>query len=219
LTVRKDEERMRYSMPYAPRRLAAAAVALFGTVNVRRLLRCLTACAIAVAAMIAISQSSAQAAPHLGAARNAAVTPKNVGNDPRCAYKGRFSPIAAQNKFLSVAGGGGSGTRVLLWTATGGSEQVWCEEPRGAASVLHPSYNLNLCLDVPAGHYQRGVKVQVWSCNGRQNQYFNRQYPLFRSGVISWLANDFPIAVVNPQWGSEGGVHRRCCRGSWPRER
>ncbi|WP_167449849.1 RICIN domain-containing protein [Streptomyces hyaluromycini] len=130
-------------------------------------------------------QSASASVPHVPSAN----VINNVRNNPRCEYQARFSPVGDPGKYLAVAGSGGQGTRVLLWSATGGQEQVWCEQfNRDGTSVLHPSYNLSLCLDVQGGpsHFHPGAPLQVWKCNGGTNQAFLRTYPVFHSGIVRW---------------------------------
>lgn len=73
-------------------------------------------------------------------------------------------------------GSSANGTRVQLYTCIGSASQVWKLEPGGAIRGVGGK-----CLDVRAPPnsnstlpvYQNGQALQVWDCNGWQNQKFN----------------------------------------------
>jgi hypothetical protein len=188
-------------------------------INRRMLAVLATAGAVAVVlGMGTPVQAAPPAAAPTAAAPAAVPSAGNVGNDPRCRYEGRIAPTVAA-EYLSVAAGGGSGTRVLLWSDTGGPEQIWCEEYSAyGTSILHPSYNLGLCLDVPGGRFTRGTAMRVWTCNGRISQRFARRYPLPGSGVLSWRTfiggmcldnGNFNQGNVVQLWTCNAGEHQQ----------
>lgn len=152
------------------------------TIRRRRTVPIVVAALLLMVAGIASPVAAAPSGPAAGAAPGSA----------KCQYQAWFTAHGATDRYLSVANRGGKGTRVLLWSRTNGPEQMWCEEyaVQGGA-YLHPSYNLGLCLDIPGGDYRSGAHLQVWTCNGRQNQRFTRGYPIAGNPTVTWRAPRF----------------------------
>jgi len=68
-------------------------------------------------------------------------------------------------KCVDVTGGtSANGTRVQLWTCTGGAAQQWTAGDDGTLRAL------GKCLDVSGGSTQNGAKVQMYDCNGTNAQ-------------------------------------------------
>ncbi|MEA5360468.1 SMP-30/gluconolactonase/LRE family protein [Amycolatopsis sp., V23-08] len=68
-------------------------------------------------------------------------------------------------KCLDVTGGAAAnGTRVQLWTCTGGGAQQWSAGADGTITAL------GKCLDVAGGSTQNGSAVQIYDCNGTAAQ-------------------------------------------------
>ncbi len=78
------------------------------------------------------------------------------------------------NFYLNASGWGGSGTHVIEWNGGGQGNEHWCLERAAEGGwYFHPSYNLDLCMDVPGGNYSDGTGIVIWNCNGRPNQRFS----------------------------------------------
>ncbi|WP_273937883.1 lectin [Kutzneria chonburiensis] len=68
-------------------------------------------------------------------------------------------------KCVDVTGGtSANGTRVQLWTCTGGPSQQWTTGDDGSLRAL------GKCLDVAGGSTLNGAKVQIYDCNGTAAQ-------------------------------------------------
>jgi len=68
-------------------------------------------------------------------------------------------------KCLDVAGGAAAnGTRIQLWTCTGGAAQRWSAGADGTITAL------GKCLDVAGASTQNGAAVQLYDCNGSAAQ-------------------------------------------------
>jgi Ricin-type beta-trefoil lectin domain/Ricin-type beta-trefoil lectin domain-like len=87
---------------------------------------------------------------------------------------------------------GGNGTKVQLWDCNGGPNQKWEWPGYAYGKSLLGSTNRNAqsnrCLDADANTIGgNGTKVQLWDCNGRQNQFWENP------GM-------FPFATPFPNW-------------------
>ncbi|MFT2016335.1 RICIN domain-containing protein [Streptomyces sp. 796.1] len=100
----------------------------------------------------------------------------------RCEQKNTYRNVET-GYYLDVKGAGGSGADVITWRWNGKPNQYWCMERASEGGwYFHPSYNLGLCMDSPAGG--DGAPV-IWNCKGNENQRFNvggERIQLRRSG-------------------------------------
>jgi hypothetical protein len=55
---------------------------------------------------------------------------------------------------------------VITYSYNGGTNQKWCMEPAEEGGYFHPSYDTNLCMDVPNSNFVTNQVIQLWSCNG-----------------------------------------------------
>ncbi|MCL6735911.1 RICIN domain-containing protein, partial [Streptomyces neyagawaensis] len=77
------------------------------------------------------------------------------------------STVKALGKCLDVSGGGtADGTRVVLWSCNGGTNQNWQAYPDG--SLRNPQSGK--CLDVSGAGSSDGTLVHLWTCHGGANQ-------------------------------------------------
>jgi hypothetical protein len=56
------------------------------------------------------------------------------------------------------------GTKIQMWTCTGGANQQWTVEPNGTVQVF------GKCLDITGANYSNGTGIELWTCNGGANQ-------------------------------------------------
>ena len=67
---------------------------------------------------------------------------------------------------MNDRGTGGNGSPVILWSCTGGSNEVWSHNSHGEY-VLRAN---GLCLDDPAYSTKNGTQLDVYRCSGGSNQ-------------------------------------------------
>lgn len=65
-----------------------------------------------------------------------------------------------------------NGTRVHLWEYVGGTNQQWKPVPVGNGYYKFVGRASGRCFDVPAGTTRNGVQMQIYDCNGSDNQAF-----------------------------------------------
>lgn len=94
----------------------------------------------------------------------------------KCQQHDRFQEHTNWTYLDAKGSGNRKGTHVITWYDNQRPNEEWClEHVAGHPNswfYFHPSYNLNLCMDVPGAHYRLGTQLVLWSCNGRQNQQF-----------------------------------------------
>ncbi|KAJ6473635.1 carbohydrate-binding module family 13 protein [Mycena vitilis] len=74
------------------------------------------------------------------------------------------------NKCLDVTGSAiTTGTKMQVWTCTGGPSQKW--EHSGSTIQWSGSSS---CLDLTGGSAENGNVMQIWTCNGDLNQEWTR---------------------------------------------
>jgi hypothetical protein len=67
---------------------------------------------------------------------------------------------------MNDKGTGGSGTKVILWSCTGASNETWTHNTKGEY-VLKAN---GLCLDDPAYSTRNATQLDLYRCTGRSNQ-------------------------------------------------
>ncbi len=70
-------------------------------------------------------------------------------------------------------GYGGSGTKLILWSCTGSSNERWSHVTFGRFK-LNYSGRGQLCLDDPGFSTTNGTRLMVYTCNGGGNQNWSR---------------------------------------------
>ncbi|KAJ6516577.1 ricin B lectin domain-containing protein, partial [Mycena vitilis] len=74
------------------------------------------------------------------------------------------------NKCLDVTGGATTdGTKLQIWTCSGGPNQKWALSGSTIQWSSHSS-----CLDLSGGSVTNGNLMQIWACNGGVNQQWKR---------------------------------------------
>ena len=83
-----------------------------------------------------------------------------------------LTPMHAQGSRLEASNWGTTnGTKVQIWQATGGSNQLWYFNSNSDGSyTINPSYASNLRLDVSGLGTTNGTIVQLWATTGASNQ-------------------------------------------------
>jgi len=71
-------------------------------------------------------------------------------------------------KCLNDKGNGGSGTKVILYSCNGGSNEKWSELANGELKLK--AHNGTLCLDDPRSSTTNGTQLIVYSCKDSANQ-------------------------------------------------
>ncbi len=70
-------------------------------------------------------------------------------------------------------GYGGSGTKLILWSCTGSSNERWSHVTFGRFKLNYSSKGA-LCLDDPGFSTSNGTRLMVYTCNGGGNQDWSR---------------------------------------------
>jgi O-glycosyl hydrolase len=97
------------------------------------------------------------------------------------AYTGA-SELRIAGKCLDASGQGTSpGTKVILWTCSGGPNQKWTLGIDGTVKGVQSG----LCLDVSGAATANGSLVQLWTCSGANNQKWTRPDPALANFSIA----------------------------------
>ena len=83
---------------------------------------------------------------------------------------GNYNLAVSYGPFCLTASAPSSGALVNLQPCNGSSGQSWSVVPSGSSYILHPASNPGLCLDVQGDGTGNGNPVQVWACNGGNNE-------------------------------------------------
>lgn len=104
---------------------------------------------------------------------------------------------------LNVNGGtAGSGAKVVTWYWNNESNEYWCLEKAAEGGwYLHPSYDTDLCMAVPAGRYFDGAGIIIWSCNGHLSQRWRVQPT--SSGTVIQPMGDLNMGLADMGAGSQ----------------
>ncbi|WP_084718927.1 ricin-type beta-trefoil lectin domain protein [Streptacidiphilus carbonis] len=115
------------------------------------------------------------------------------------AYTGA-AELQVAGKCLDANGQGTvSGTKVILWTCNGQSNQKWKLNVDGSITGVQSG----LCLDVSGAATGNGSPVQLWGCSGATNQRWTRPDPSLASFSIAhdlgYIVPDLKqAAALNP---------------------
>jgi hypothetical protein len=73
----------------------------------------------------------------------------------------------------NVEGNGGSGTKLILWSCNGASNEKWLHSSTNGEFVLSSQTHGLLCLDDPAYSTTDRTQLIVWDCKNSSNQHWN----------------------------------------------
>jgi hypothetical protein len=71
------------------------------------------------------------------------------------------------------AGNGGSGTKVILWSCNGGSNETWTHTSSDGEFILKLASHGFLCLDDPGYSKSNGTQLIVYTCHNSGNQHWS----------------------------------------------
>ena len=71
-------------------------------------------------------------------------------------------------KCANDAANGGSGSKVILYTCTSASNDIWTHKSNG--EYVLKAHNGQLCLDDPAYSTKNGAQLEVYACKDTSNQ-------------------------------------------------
>lgn len=114
---------------------------------------------------------------------------------------------------MNVQGAGGAGSPIILWNGwLGSANSEWIATPRTAYNGLFgyeiaAVYNPSLCLDDPGFSTTNGRQMDVWSCNGGDNQtWVFSGSPVAANAYEISSANAFPNHCLNAAGGARQGA-------------
>jgi hypothetical protein len=93
------------------------------------------------------------------------------GSDQAENWKFSNSEFVHNGKCLNDKGNGGSGSKVVLYSCNGGSNEKWSELANGELKLK--SHGGTLCLDDPASSTKNGTQLIVYACRDSANQKFS----------------------------------------------
>ena len=93
------------------------------------------------------------------------------GSDQAENWKYSSNEFVHNGKCLNDKGDGGSGSKVILYTCNGGSNEKWSELANGELKLK--AHNGTLCLDDPRSSTKNGTQLIVYSCKASANQRFS----------------------------------------------
>ena len=70
-------------------------------------------------------------------------------------------------------GYGGSGTKVILYSCNGGSNEKWSHVSGGVFKLFYSGRGA-LCLDDPGYSKTNGTRLAIYTCNNGGNQHWSR---------------------------------------------
>jgi hypothetical protein len=76
-------------------------------------------------------------------------------------------------KCVNDPGYGGSGSKVILYSCTGGSNEKWSHVSGGVFKLFYSGRGA-LCLDDPGYSKTNGTRLSVYTCNNGGNQHWSR---------------------------------------------
>jgi Ricin-type beta-trefoil lectin domain len=74
-------------------------------------------------------------------------------------------------KCANIQGGGGSGSKLILWSCTGASNEKWSHSSSGEYVSAETGHGL-LCIDDPAYSKSNGTQLIVYTCHNSSNQHW-----------------------------------------------
>jgi Ricin-type beta-trefoil lectin domain len=90
------------------------------------------------------------------------------GSDQAENWKYSSSEFSHNGKCLNDKGDGGSGTKVILYSCNGGSNEKWSELANGELKLQ--AHGGTLCLDDPGYSKKNGTQLIVYACHDSANQ-------------------------------------------------
>ena len=90
------------------------------------------------------------------------------GSDPAENWKYSNGEFIHNGKCLNDKGSGGSGSKVILYSCNGGSNEKWAELANGELKVQ--AHGGTLCLDDPRSSTKNGTQLIVYTCKDSANQ-------------------------------------------------
>ena len=94
------------------------------------------------------------------------------GSDPAENWKFNGGEFVHNGKCLNDKGNGGSGSKVILYSCNGGSNEKWSELANGELKLQ--SHGGTLCLDDPRSSTTNGTQLIVYRCTDSSNQRWSR---------------------------------------------
>jgi len=77
------------------------------------------------------------------------------------------------NKCANVQGGGGSGSKLILWNCTGSSNEKWFHSSSDGEYVSSETGHGLLCVDDPGYSKTNGKQLIVYTCHNSGNQHWS----------------------------------------------
>jgi len=77
------------------------------------------------------------------------------------------------NKCANVQGGGGSGSKLILWNCTGASNEKWFHSSSDGEYVSSETGHGLLCVDDPGYSKTNGKQLIVYTCHNSGNQHWS----------------------------------------------
>ena len=90
------------------------------------------------------------------------------GSDQAENWKYSSSELVHNGKCLNDKGDGGSGSKVILYSCNGGSNEKWSQLSNGELKLQ--AHGGTLCLDDPRSSTANGTQLIVYTCKGSANQ-------------------------------------------------
>jgi hypothetical protein len=77
------------------------------------------------------------------------------------------------NKCANIQGGGGSGSKLILWNCTGASNEKWFHSSSNGEYVSSETGHGLLCVDDPGYSKTNGKQLIVYTCHNTGNQHWS----------------------------------------------
>jgi hypothetical protein len=90
------------------------------------------------------------------------------GSDQAENWKFSNGEFIHNGKCLNAKGSGASGSRVILYTCNGGSNEKWAELANGELKLQ--AHGGTVCLDDPRSSTKNGTQLMVYACKASANQ-------------------------------------------------
>ena len=90
------------------------------------------------------------------------------GSDQAENWKYSSSELVHNGKCLNDKGNGGSGSKVILYSCNGGSNEKWSQLSNGELKLA--AHGGTLCLDDPRSSKTNGTQLIVYTCKDSANQ-------------------------------------------------
>jgi len=83
------------------------------------------------------------------------------------------SELKHNGKCANIQGGGGSGSKLILWSCTGASNEKWFHSTSDGEYVSSESGHGLLCVDDPGYSKTNGKQLIVYTCHNSGNQHWS----------------------------------------------